>query len=513
MSAFSPEEQEKIAALPYALHLGDCIEVMKSLPDSSVDAVVTDPPYGIRFMGKAWDGADIEARAERRCSFDSHAPDAGPNGGHKSIAAEAGKYDLAPAAMRAFQEFSLDWAREAYRVLKPGGHLLSFSSPRTFHRMVCGIEDAGFEIRDQIMWVFGSGFPKSLNVSKAIESGTGRPKDIRRMQMGEDYVPSGRGPENYDYPGQETMNGATAPWVPFTDAGKDWEGWGTALKPAHEPICVARKPLAGTVVANVLAFGTGALNIDACRVGVDSTRRATLKVMSSRGAAGDSFANQDHRYADRLSSYPTGSDAGRWPANLVHDGSDEVRAAFPDAKGQQGDLVNHGKSRQSPNGIFGGMRPALDHPARNDTDTNAARFFYCAKTSRADRNEGLVTGRAPAVATGATMRDRESADWPARNGNHHPTVKPTDLMAYLVRLVTPPGGVVLDPFMGSGSTGKACMREGMQFIGIEMEPDYLAIAKARIEYEIGAVARREAEAEQQRKATAQQSTIFELDGI
>ncbi|WP_422766324.1 DNA methyltransferase, partial [Pseudomonas aeruginosa] len=180
-------------------------------PDNSFDSVVTDPPYGIRFMGKAWDGADIEARAARRAEMPSHAPDAGPNGGHRSVAAEAGKYDLTPKGMLAFQAFTLEWAAECLRVLRPGGHLLSFASPRTYHHMAVGIEMAGFEIRDQIMWVFGSGFPKSHNLSG------------------------------------------------------EFEGWGTALKPGHEPICMARKPLVGTVAANVLAHGTGALNIDACR--------------------------------------------------------------------------------------------------------------------------------------------------------------------------------------------------------------------------------------------------------
>uniref|UniRef100_UPI0013CDFDEC DNA methyltransferase n=1 Tax=Pseudomonas aeruginosa TaxID=287 RepID=UPI0013CDFDEC len=198
--------------LPYTLHLGDCLLVLKTFPDNSFDSVVTDPPYGIRFMGKAWDGADIEARAARRAEMPSHAPDAGPNGGHRSVAAEAGKYDLTPKGMLAFQAFTLEWAADCLRVLKPGGHLLSFASPRTYHHMAVGIEMAGFEIRDQIMWVFGSGFPKSHNLSG------------------------------------------------------EYEGWGTALKPGHEPICMARKPLAGTVARNVLAHGTGALNIDRCRI-------------------------------------------------------------------------------------------------------------------------------------------------------------------------------------------------------------------------------------------------------
>lgn len=380
--------------MTYTLHLGDCIEAMRAMPDNSIDTIVTDPPYGLSFMGKRWD------------------------------------YDVPSVEI---------WA-ECLRVIKPGGHLLAFAGTRTQHRMAVRIEDAGFEIRDMIAWVYGSGFPKSRN-----------------------------------------LNG-------------DWQGWGTALKPALEPVTVARKPLIGTVAANVLAHGTGALNIDACRV---------MPTGESRDRSGED--SQDKRYASSGSTnfaikpgVRGGDPLGRWPANLVHDGSDLVRASFPDAAGQQGDLKSHAKCRQSPNGIFGGMRPAMDHSARVEADKSAARFFYCAKASRADRNDGLPTGELPAVATGATMRERENADWPKRNGNHHPTVKPTELMAYLLRLVTPPGGTALDPFMGSGSTGKAAMREGFNFIGCELDPEYLAIAKARIEHELErANALREHSAERQ----------------
>lgn len=375
--------------MEYQTLIGDCIESMRTLPDCSVDAVVTDPPYGIRFMGKAWDGADIEARHGDRRAAASHAPSAGPNGGHKSIAAEAGKYDLAPEAMRAFQEFSRAWAAEAMRVLKPGGHLLSFASPRTYHRMTSGIEDAGFEIRDQIMWIFGSGFPKSSN-----QSG-------------------------------------------------DWAGWGTALKPAHEPICVARKPLVGTVAANVLQYGTGALNIDGCRVPTEEST-ARMQRSTTKAWEGGAFSGE----------VATGGALGRWPANLIHDGSDEVLAAFPDAKGQQGDLNETGRPRPS-SGRFGDMAPPRAHAARVETEKSASRFFYCAKASKSERGEG----------------------------NTHPTVKPIALMRYLCRLVTPPGSLVLDPFMGSGSTGKACMREGFRFIGCELDPAYMEIARARIEHE------------------------------
>lgn len=412
---------------------GDCVEMMKTLPDCSVDAVVTDPPYGIRFMGQAWDGADIEQRASDRRNCPSKYLNAGPNGGHNSLAAEAGKYDLTSKGMLAFQDFSEAWAREALRVLKPGGYLLSFSSPRTFHRMVCGIEAAGFEIRDQIMWVFGSGFPKSHN--------------------------------------------------------GEWGG--TALKPAHEPITVARKPLVGTVEANWREHGTGALNIDACRI--QGKPRTTH-------AAGNFDTAQNAIYGRRAGGQLDEPD-GRWPANLIHDGSAEVVAAFPDAPGQLVDASSSSSARNSQN-VYGAMtrgngrenEPSGD--AREDTGFrmkpgarradagSAARFFYCAKATASDRNEGLeglegLEGR-------VTDDGREvPADNAYQRGkslrqNFHPTVKPTDLMRYLCRLVTPAGGVVLDPFMGSGSTLKAAELEGFSAIGIELDADYIAIARRRI---------------------------------
>lgn len=446
----------------FTIHQADCIEQMRGMPEASVDAVVTDPPYGIRFMGKAWDGTDIEARAAIRRAAQSHAPNAGPNGGHKSIAAEAGKYDVGITAMRAFQEFSEEWAREALRVLKPGGHLLSFSSPRTYHRMVTGIEDAGFEIRDQILWTFGTGFPKSHNLKG------------------------------------------------------NWEGWGTAMKPAFEPIVMSRRPLGKrlSIHENVARYGTGALNIDGCRIATtedlnggaysEGGRQSVSPALRDGGGGMNEIGATAGEFVQPL---------GRWPATIIHDGSDEVLDVFPDAPGQQGPISTDTRPREGQN-IYGAVRQGRAGEASADSENkggvgfktkpgarrldsgSAARFFYCAKTSPTDRHEGLVDP-GPQFEHGATLRAAENLNAAIdRQGNFHPTVKPTDLMAYLVRLVTPPGGVVLDPFMGSGSTGKACMREGLDFIGIELDRDedgtplgYIPIARARIEFEHARVLR------------------------
>lgn len=327
---------------------GDCLELMGQMESGSVDAIVTDPPYGLKFMGKQWD--------------------------HSVPSVEI-------------------WA-ECLRVLKPGGHLLSFAGTRTQHRMAVNIEDAGFEIRDMIAWVYGSGFPKSKNLDG------------------------------------------------------NWAGFGTALKPALEPITMARKPLIGTVAANVLAHGTGAINVDASRIATDENLSggAYAKNGSERtdewGAHNGFRRNQGLEYTQPL---------GRWPANLIHDGSDEVLDTFPDALGQMAKASSSQTTWKNQN-TYGAMaRESTGAPPRNDAGS-AARFFYCAKASKKDRG----------------------AD------NKHPTVKPTDLMRYLCRLVTPPGGTILDPFMGSGSTGKAAALEGFRFIGIELDPSYFKIAQQRI---------------------------------
>lgn len=408
----------------------DCIAGMRDyLADNSVDAIVTDPPYGIGFMGKAWDGADISKRHTDRVAYASHDPAAGPNGGHKSAAAAAGLYDLSPLAMRAFQEFSREWAAEAFRVLKPGGHLLSFASARTYHRMAAGVEDAGFEIRDQIMWLYGSGFPKSHNL-----------KD-------------------------------------------EWDGWGTALKPAHEPIVVARKPLTGTVAANVLAHGTGALNIDGCRVPAElmppNTGAGGMPRRSTDETRGPGDVTQPH-------------ELGRWPANVVHDGSDEVLAAFPNAPGQMADASTSDTQRAGQN-VYGQMRRVagsenvgavgfkMKPGARRLDVGSAARFFYCAKASKSDRNAGCEHLTPATTSDGRTVAaDNAYQRGKTERANTHPTVKPTELMRYLCRLVTPPGGLVLDPFTGSGSTGRAATLEGFRFMGFELSPEYCEIARARI---------------------------------
>jgi site-specific DNA-methyltransferase (adenine-specific) len=365
-----------------------------------------------RPRGNRWAGASDQTRAAAL----------------KARLEDVRRYTDIPWSGHKFQDWVRQWAKECMRVLKPGGHLLAFGATRQYHRLTAGIEDAGFEIRDSIAWMYGSGFPKSNNLDG------------------------------------------------------EWKGWGTALKPAHEPICVARKPLTGTVVANVLEFGTGALNIDGCRVATDDVLQ-----LGKTGLASEKFFTKGAAPQIEKQQH----DAGRWPANIIHDGSNEVLALFPDTGPSTGGGRKNGDK-------FGGgyAAPGRDTIGLGDTGS-AARFFYCAKASKADRNEGCeslkltdaseVTGRAPGSA-GLVMEGGKANPYAGTSGaartNSHPTVKPTALMAYLVRLVTPPGGLVLDPFMGSGSTGKACMREGFRFIGIELSDEYADIAEARITQEM-----------------------------
>lgn len=405
---------------------GDCLEVLRTLPDCSVDAVVTDPPYGLSFMGKRWD------------------------------------YDVPSVEV---------WA-ECLRVLKPGGHLLAFAGTRTQHRMAVRIEDAGFEIRDMIAWVYGSGFPKSLDVSKAIDKAAGAERE--KVRVAPRAVTSG------------TMAGSsdTRPWIeksrelgyhevagpiPATEAASQWQGWGTALKPALEPITVARKPLEGTVAANVLRHGTGGLNIDGCRVGSETIKQHGRAASENRAMSGANYAEEAGR-----------AWTGRWPANLIHDGSEEVVAGFPNTTSGTRNGI---RKAHKEFGTFADRERDSGYFKEGDSGS-AARFFYCAKASKRDRDEGLE-----GMAARLSRRYGEQGQGPSpqqtprtevEQRNHHPTVKPTDLMRYLCRLVTPSGGVVLDPFCGSGSTGKAAALEGFGFIGIEREAEYVEIARARI---------------------------------
>lgn len=349
---------------------GNCITVLAEMSDQSVDAIVTDPPYELGFMGKQWDATGIA--------------------------------------------YNVELWRELLRVLKPGGHLLAFGGTRTYHRMACAIEDAGFEIRDSIHWVYGSGFPKSLNLKG------------------------------------------------------EHEGLGTALKPAHEPIVLARKPLIGTVAANVLEHGTGALNIDGTRVAstdnFDGLVGRPIQKLATRRAN-----ETDDEYRSRVLESPGQQEAlaklkelGRWPANVVHDGSDEVVARFPD-------------------------NSARFFTAAPFDDTDAASFLYCAKPGKKERNAGLEG--LPTVVTGKMMKNANNTGetstgfeqfQPMPAANFHPTVKPLVLMRWLIRLVTPPNGIVLDPFSGSGTTMVAAILENRSVVGIELVDDYLPIIEGRV---------------------------------
>jgi SAM-dependent methyltransferase len=485
--------------MSHVIHIGSNLDILPTLPDNSIDSIVTDPPYELGFMGKSWDSTGIA--------------------------------------------YNVGLWKECLRVLKPGGHLLAFSGSRTYHRMTCAIEDAGFEVRDQMMWVYGSGFPKSHNISKALDKlDAVEEQTQRRFKFTAWVISQGVTAKQIDEATGTSMGGhytthqsqpaimtvehlnqcahlfnEIPEWVleeckkrsvesknfnarnvlgvhkgqtpglagerfssnsknitePNTAAAQQWDGWGTALKPAHEPICLARKPIEGTVAENVVKWGVGGINIDACRVETDPA-------VDDPRLGGNGTWKSDKMAANVYGKYEgkdvSSSNLGRFPANLMHDGSQEVLELFPDSNGGAAP-----KKSNTIKTLFQGGWKGVDREERVDFGSgSAARFFYCPKASKSDRDEGCEE-----------LMDKEwkheGAAIPGRadrpflpSKNNHPTVKPTALMRYLCRLITPPGGTVLDPFNGSGSTGKAAALEGFNYIGIELSPEYVAIAEARI---------------------------------
>jgi DNA modification methylase len=367
---------------------GDCLQKLKELENNSIDAIITDPPYELGFMGKKWDSTGIANNVEL-------------------------------------------W-KECLRVLKPGGHLLAFSGTRTYHRMASAIEDAGFEIRDMIEWVYGSGFPKSLNIGKAVDKLQGNERKV-----------IGRNPNSRENCGKTNTlyeSGTVGKTDILTKGTSEWEGWGTALKPAHEPICMARKPLAEkTVAENVLKYGTGGINIDESRVFRDKDDKSGWS--EAPGKASGFAPGDDGKMDYSKPEQKDDNELGRFPANLFHDNSEEVRECFP-----------------------------------NESERFFKSIIYQAKASKSERNKGCEEIDAQVrVRQGLAGEKKDTV-----SSNFHPTVKPIALMEYLIKMVTPKGGVVLDPFMGSGTTGVACKKNGFEFVGIEMEEDYIKIANARI---------------------------------
>ncbi len=483
------------------LYLGDCIEVMAAMPEASVDAIVCDPPYGLEFMGKGWDKFRTTERTERwsgersggagsglsdlpriggaRVSYGGQRPttsrcrtcnkrDAFRNdhacGDDAEWVTEPVDPDAAPPSMVAFQNWTSMWAREARRVLKPGGHLLAFGGPRTYHRLASGIEDAGFELRDCVMWMYGSGFPKSLDVSKALDDAAGVVRPDRDV--------SGPADNAVLQPTQTVISAGT----PVTELAIRYDGWGTALKPAYEPVVVARVPLAGTVAANVAAYGTGGLNIDAGRI----EGKVSGTGIHHKGPGGAVLNAEQSGLAGEF--YYDGT-RGRWPANIV---MDEEAAALLD---EQTDFTSatSGTRRVDRSPFSTGVGELEPVPGYGDSG-GPSRFFYTAKTSRAEREAGLdgheaqVINEATPPGTAGSESPRAGAGRGGARRNVHPTVKPVDLMRWLVSLVLPLDGVILDPFNGSGSTGMATLDLHGEYIGIDLDADYLDISIDRIEH-------------------------------
>ncbi len=536
---------------------GDCVDVLKQLPENSVDSIVTDPPYGLEFMGKDWDApwkksGDV---IDNPASVGGFQDGAGGNPFSRSRI----RYGRDNGAMIGFQLWATEWAVECLRVLKPGGHILAFGGSRTWHRLAVAVEDAGFELRDSIAWIYGSGFPKSLDVSKAIdrnngeggrklkftrwmrttglkvseatrvlrearlisengtmaghffaESNAGQPAiptaelwSVLRPHCGE--IPAwvdelvARVEAEREVIGQQknamagwSMDGKTR-FVdrditkPSTSEATQWEGWGTALKPAFEPVVVGRKPFGKgvTVAENVLAWGVGGLNIDGSRIGFrDEADKNTVQGAQWHAVPNDTYGKFQRQH-DRevMNGADSTPDKGRWPANVI---LDEVTAGLLD---EQSGVSRDGvavKENSAGRNIFSEIaKPTAPNQGYGGSG-GASRFFYVAKASKRDRNEGLEELEARVGENGNKWTDQDyrrgdEAPMTARK-NFHPTVKPTALMRYLIKLVTPEGGVVLDPFTGSGSTGKAALLDGFQFVGVELTEEYLPIIEGRLRW-------------------------------
>ncbi len=445
---------------------GSNLDVLPTLADNSIDAIVTDPPYELGFMGKSWDSSGIA--------------------------------------------YSVELWSECMRVLKPGGHLLAFGGSRTWHRLAVAIEDAGFEMRDSIAWLYGSGFPKSMNVAKAIEglltTGSSQKNNFHqlpgdkdtnaRIGMWDSAEEQGFRKKNPEQLGAFDLEATTPEAI-------KWQGWGTALKPAFEPVVVARKPFKGTVASNVLEWGVGGLNIDGSRIGrADGDN-------SSAGNRTATFGTQDTQSGGDGSGGWEQNSGGRWPANII---LDPYTAELLD---EQSGILKSGalKAGRPVAHTNVDFRQGLDvcHYESEANSGGASRFFYVAKASKRDRNEGLEELEEKYAAAAEFRPNHMEKALEGESGNpfgrfqpvknFHPTVKPTSLMRYLVKLVTPPNGTVLDPFTGSGSTGKAAILEGFNFVGIELTEDYLPIIKGRLEHAEATLNADATEQEQEQKET------------
>ena len=409
---------------------GDCLEKLKELEENSVDSIVCDPPYELGFMGKSWDNTGIANNKEM-------------------------------------------WA-ECLRVLKPGGHLLAFSGTRTYHRMASAIEDAGFEVRDMVEWVYGSGFPKSLNIGKKVDELQGNERVVVGTQMLGGNAAQSTKEKGGTYASNTNAVGVKPIEVKLTKGTSEWEGWGTALKPSHEPICMARKPLSEkTVAENCLKWGTGGINIDESRV--DTNGEEVVRNFNDfSNQHGNKFGNGEPIKTERSEK----TTDGRWPANLIHDNSEEVRECFPETKSGKLKSDCYEKDRDNDSIFAGGEN--FTHKGYEADSGNASRFFksiiYQAKASKSERNKGCEgLEEKVRIRQGLAGEHKDTI-----SSNSHPTVKPIALMEYLIKMVTKPGGVVLDPFAGSGTTLVAAKKNGYNYIGIELTEEYIPIIKARL---------------------------------